>query len=198
MKSVQVLRLAIVLTLLASATLFAIGAAVERHHERTERHVEATPSQPSPQSESKAAHSEGSAAAGAERRGEHAGESKTPATPELGTQQETKAERHGEQHNERIFGVNPDALPLVVGAVLVSLLLAAAVWIRPSALAVLAGVVALGVGAAVFDIREAFHQADVSRTDVMVIAIIVAALHALTAACAGLLARMRPKRIASP
>jgi len=183
MKSVRVLRLTVVFALLASATLFAIGAAIERHHERTER---------------QAAHTDGSAAGGAERGGEHAGETQTLANGERGTHQETKPERQGEQHNERIFGVNPDAAPLVVGAVLVSLLLAVAVWIRPSALVVLAAVVALGVGAAVFDIREAVHQADVSRTDVMVIAIFVAALHVLAAGCAGLMAKTRPKRLASP
>jgi hypothetical protein len=196
MTSVRVLRLTVVFALLASATLFAIGAAVERHHERTERHAEPTASQPSAGSEGAAAQTEASGERRREAGGEHAGEAPA-ATREPGKHQETTAERQSEKQSERIFGVNPDAIPLVVGAVLVSLLLAAAVWIRPSVLVVLAAVVALGVGAAVFDIREAVHQADVSRTDVMVIAIFVAALHVLAAGCAGLLAKTPRKPLSS-
>ena len=179
----------IVAALVASAALFAVGAALEHHAERNEA---------APSSSAAGPAAEGSRT---ETPGEHAGEGAEGSSGEQGEapggaegsgHRETTAERRSETNSEQIFGVNPDALPLVVAAVAVSLLLAAGLWLRGELTVLLAPILLVGLGAAVFDVREAVHQADHSREGIMAIAILVALLHLVAAGCAGaILSRRR-------
>lgn len=100
--------------------------------------------------------------------------------------------------SERVFGINPESIGLVIAAVLVSLLLALALWRLPTArpLLLLVALIALVFG--IFDIREAIHQVSESRTNLTVVAAIVAALHlAATAVAFALARRARPGDVTS-
>jgi hypothetical protein len=95
----------------------------------------------------------------------------------------TETPQHSEA-SEKLLGVNPESTGLLVVAVVVSLLLAAAVWWRGASPLVL-GIVALAMAAfAALDIREVVHQADESRTGLMLLAALVALLHLAAAALA--------------
>ncbi|HEX8855385.1 MAG TPA: hypothetical protein VF752_07265, partial [Thermoleophilaceae bacterium] len=94
---------------------------------------------------------------------------------------------------ERVFGINTESTPLVVAAVAASVVLASAL-LASDALVILAGVIGFALVAAAFDVREAFHQADESRTNLIVIAAVVAALHLAIVASAATLARRRATR----
>jgi hypothetical protein len=83
----------------------------------------------------------------------------------------------GESHaSETLLGVNPEATPLVVSAVVVSLLLAAAIlafgWPIVAAIIVLAM-----LAFAALDIREVLHQVTESRPGLAALAALVALLH---------------------
>jgi hypothetical protein len=93
----------------------------------------------------------------------------------------TETPQHSEA-SEKLLGVNPESTGLLVVAVVVSLLLAAGVWWLGASPLVL-GVVALAMAAfAALDIREVVHQADESRTGLMLLAALVALLHLAAAA----------------
>jgi hypothetical protein len=103
---------------------------------------------------------------------------------------ETARERLGERHGEaKLLGINPEALSLLVIALVVSVLLAAAVWFRPL-VPVLIAIVGFGLLFAALDVREVLHQVDESRTSLIVIASALIGLHLLVAtlAAAALLA----------
>jgi hypothetical protein len=178
----------VVVALVASAALFALGAALEHHAEGTE----ASPPSSSASPPARGQHVEGSGktGSGAGETGEsREGGSEAPggASGEIG-HRETPSEQRSEESSERIVGVNPDAPPLVIAAVAVSVLLAAALWFRRAAPALLGVIFVVGLGAAVFDVREAAHQADHSRPGIMAIAIVVALLHLAASGCAAALA----------
>ena len=101
------------------------------------------------------------------------------------------AETAGEvAHSEgTVFGIGPDSPLLVIGAVLVSLALAAVVLRKAGGGAGLAAVAAVCIVFAAFDFREGAHQAEVERTGVLVIALVVGVGHLLAAGYAGLLSR---------
>jgi hypothetical protein len=70
---------------------------------------------------------------------------------------ETARERLDERHREaRLLGINPEALSLLVSALIVSVLLAAAVWFRPL-VPVLIAIVGFGLLFAALDVREVLH-----------------------------------------
>ena len=99
------LRAGLVLLLVGSAILFLVGSTIERNH----RHHETTA----------ATHAEGSG----EQSGGEAG-------TEGSTSGETKVEKaHGEA-GAKLLGVNTESLALSIVAVVLSLALAAAVWLR--------------------------------------------------------------------
>jgi hypothetical protein len=109
---------------------------------------------------------------------------------------ETARERLGERHREaKLLGINPEALSLLVIALIVSLLLAAVVWFRP-VVPVLIAIVGFGLLFAALDVREVLHQVDESRTSLIVIASALTGLHLLVAmfAAAALLAGRMSKR----
>lgn len=119
------------------------------------------------------------------------------ATVESGEHNEaTESAAHNEQNevaetDERILGINLEATPLVVLAVVISVALAAATWRHDHKLILL--VTALFAAAfAVLDVAEFSHQIRRSAVTVAVIAAIIAVLHA----AAALLAEQR--RTANP
>jgi lysylphosphatidylglycerol synthetase-like protein (DUF2156 family) len=179
----------VIVALVVSAALFALGAALEHHAESNEEQpVSGTASAPTEgqHAETPAEHA-GESAGGAEKSSENPGGSAS-SNGERSGHTETAAERRSEKSSEEIFGVNPDALPLVIAAVAVSLLLAGGLWWRGEVTMLLALIVLVGLGAAVFDVREAVHQADHSREGIMVVATLVALLHLAVAGCAAALA----------
>lgn len=90
-----------------------------------------------------------------------------------------------EQSGEEILGLNLESTPLVAAAVVGSLLLAGAVWIRPQRRPLLAVVALVMLAFAVLDILEVVHQLDESRAALAITAAIVAALHLAAAGTAG-------------
>lgn len=110
---------------------------------------------------------------------------------ESATAGETSGEAGGKAHAETLLGVNPEAISLVVAAVLLSLVLAAAVisvrwrWLLP-------GVALIMLAFAVLDIHEVTHQVHESRPGLAALASAVALLHLLAAASALLARRTTP------
>lgn len=90
------------------------------------------------------------------------------------------------EHNEspeRVLGINVESRDLVTTAVVVSLLLAALVWRRPTRpLLMLIAVAAAAF--AVLDAAEVAHQLHENRTRLALLAGLVAAVHAAAAALA--------------
>jgi hypothetical protein len=156
------LRAALVLLLVGSGLLFAIGSTIERHQHHTE--------QPA-------------ATAGNGESGESGGESGS----ESGTQHVEKS--HGEA-GVKIVGVNTESLALTIVAVVASLLLALAVWLRHWPRLILLLVAGSGLVFAAGDGRELVHQLDESNADIAVSAGILIGLHlAVTALAAALFLR---------
>jgi hypothetical protein len=87
------------------------------------------------------------------------------------------SESGGETHSEDLLGIDPESTALVVLAIFGSLLLAAAVWLRPEATPVLALVGLAMLFFAALDIREAVHQSDESNGGLMALALCIATLH---------------------
>jgi len=89
-----------------------------------------------------------------------------------------------EDDGEKLLVLDVESPAAVALAVVASLLVAAALWIRPIR-PVAIGAVALGAVFAVFDIAEAAHQLDESRTSYAVLAMVIAAAHSLAALASG-------------
>lgn len=88
---------------------------------------------------------------------------------------------HADASGEKLLGIDPESIPLLIVAIAVSLALAGAVWLRPDA-AKLMIVTALAMAAfAALDIREFVHQIDASRGGLAVLAGAVVLLHAAAA-----------------
>jgi hypothetical protein len=100
-------------------------------------------------------------------------------------------EPHGEA---TLFGTDPESTPLVVLAIVASLLLAAGCWFRPEWRWLLV-VTAFAMAAfAVLDLREVIHQLDESDTGLAFVAGAVATLHVAAAVTAVILARRSRER----
>ena len=97
------------------------------------------------------------------------------------------------KENRDILGINPESNGAVAAAVVLSLLLALAVWIWGTS-AILVGTIAFGLAFAAFDVREAFHQADESRGGLVALALLIAVLHVGVALLAGVALKNRPVR----
>ena len=166
-------RTAVALLAIASTVAFVAGVAIE-DSETGEGAEEAA---------------EAPAAAGgetaAEGEGQEEGESE-------GRAEESNEEREAAERSEDLFGVNPESTWTVAAAVLLSLLVAGAVW-RWGTPFTLVGAIAFGVVFAALDVREAVNQADESRGWLVGLALVVAALHAGVAlVAASVLARRVP------
>jgi hypothetical protein len=175
--SQRTLRRLLAVVLLASAALFAVGSHIERSKES---HAEA-PARPSEAQH--ASRSESHAGeTGAERRSESGDEAGKPAT---GGGAESRGERREETHREaKLFGIDPEAVGLVIAAVVASLLLGFVTWMRRIGV-VLVAIAGFGLIFAAFDVREVLHQVDESRTNLIVIASVLIGLHLLAAVLAG-------------
>jgi hypothetical protein len=152
--------------ILISASLFAVGAAIER----SKHHNESVAS-PSAGQTGGETHSEG----GGESAGHRAAESGSGSSTAGG-------ETHSES-SEKIFGINPESTGLVIAAVVAAVVLAVAVWFSAVPLVLLA-VIGFGIVFAVFDVREVVHQANESRAGLVVIASVLALIHLGVAALA--------------
>lgn len=121
----------------------------------------------------------------------------TVTTVESGEHNEaTERAEHNErteasETGERILGINLEATPLVVLAVLISVVLAAATW-RTDHKLILLVTALFAAGFALLDVAEFSHQIKESAATIAVIAAIIAVLHA----AAALLAEQR--RAATP
>ena len=93
-----------------------------------------------------------------------------------------------------MLGTDPESTPLVVLAIVASLLLAAGCWFRPEWRWLLV-VTAFAMAAfAVLDLREVIHQLDESDTGLASVAGVVATLHVAAAVTAVILARRSRQR----
>jgi hypothetical protein len=142
--------------LVAAAALFAIGVAAEGGH-----------------------HDEAGVATGSDehQKGNEAGEH-----DEAG-EAAVHSEEDGEESGERLLGINLESTPLVVGAVIASIVLAAATW-RTDRKWVLAVTALFATGFAALDVAEFSHQIRESAATIAIIAAVLAVLHALAAALA--------------
>jgi hypothetical protein len=197
--STKTIRILVTLLLVASAGLFAVGVAIERNSKHHATHavlgvdyVLAADQHAGESAAHRAAeqkHHPKSAAP--TKAGQAPNEGKTghrETGSESGHTGESAAQLASEKKGERVFGIDIESPALVIAAVAVSLILAAALWLTGSVLAPLA-LAGFALVAAIFDVREVFHQIDESRTNLTIIASIVAALHLAVVAGALVLAR---------
>lgn len=154
------LRVALVLLLVGSGLLFAIGSTIERHQHHNE-HPAAVKS-------------------GGESSGESGGETSS------GESTKHMEKSHGET-GATILGVNTESVALTVIAVIASLLLALAVWLGRWPRLVLPCVAGFGLVFAAGDGRELVHQLDESNAGLAAIAAILIGLHLAVAVLAALL-----------
>jgi Flp pilus assembly protein TadB len=181
----RILRSSLAVLLVVSAAAFAIGVTLERSDGgESDQYESITPTVVTgEQAETSEQHTE-----------DESGESGEPSAS--GESAEQRAAETGattdahDESSENLFGINPEAIWLVVLAVAISVLLALAVW-ETTSIVVLVAVVAFGIVFAAFDVREAFHQADESNSGLVVVAVIVAILHLGVAALAGYLIMRR-------
>jgi hypothetical protein len=201
----RTLRALLSALLVMSAALFAVGVAIERHDTSHENHGAAHAAAPgtvlvADADQGRGEHPLGGRTSSSGGHAERHASNQSAAAPARETGAERRSETHGaarrespaqlarERGSERVFGIDTESSSLVASAVAVSLVLAIALWLRAGVLVPL-GIVGFAVAAAVFDVREVFHQIDESRTNLAVIAALVALLHTAAAACAVALAR---------
>jgi hypothetical protein len=166
------LRAALVLLLVGSGVLFAIGSTIERHQLHATRHPAATESGTS---------------------GESGGKSGS-------TESAKHVETSHAEAGAKILGVNTESLALTIVAVVASLVLALVVWLGRWPRLTLLCVAGFGLVFAAGDVRELVHQLNESHTGVAAIAAILIGLHlAVTALAVALFPRAgRPSGLAAP
>jgi hypothetical protein len=160
------LRAALVLLLVGSGLLFAVGSTIERHQHHAEHPATA---------------SSGSGESG--QSGESRGESNSG-------EKTTHVEKtHGES-GVKILGVDTESLALTFVAAVASVLLGLAVWLRRWQRLTLLCVAGFGLVFAAGDGRELVHQLDESHAGLASIAAVLIGLHlAVTALAAALYPR---------
>jgi hypothetical protein len=159
------LRKVLVGLIVLSTIAFTVGAILERSSADT--HALQTGAEEAGHQEGEVAHTE---------EGEGAGEPVADSAVSEGT-----------EGDETLFGIDPESTPLVVLAVVLSLLLAAGCWWRPGWRWLLILTAVAMVVFAVLDVREVVHQLDESNTGLGLTALLVAVLHAAAAVTAGVL-----------
>jgi hypothetical protein len=168
----MLLRKLLVSLIILSTVAFAVGAIVERS------------------SGERAAEGSGTVAP-AHGEGGEAVEGVEEGGGEVAPVSEGSEEPNGE---ETLFGTDPESTPLVVLAIVGSLLLATGCWFRPEWRWLLV-VTAFAMAAfAVLDLREVIHQLDESDTGLAIVAGAVATLHVAAAVTAIVLARRSRER----
>ncbi len=152
------LRAALVLLLIGSGLLFAIGSTIERHQHHAE-----LPGATS-----------------------HSGESEPGGEKGTGESPTHSEQSHGES-GAKLLGVNTESLALTILAVAASLLLAVAVWLGRWPRMTMLVVAAFGLVFAAGDARELVHQLNESNVGLATIAAILIALHLSVTALAAAL-----------
>jgi hypothetical protein len=199
----------LVALIVLATVAFAVGAAIEKsqHHvegsaaaalrgadlirvesEKTDSHQNAAPER----------HRAEPSTSGAESPTSHSGEGggeSASAHPNESRGSESATEHAGETHSERLRGLDPEATGLVVVAVVVSLILALAVWHRPDHTLLLLLVAVAMLAFAALDIREAIHQGEESNGSLLLLASLVAALHLSAGALALYLSRLSSRHL---
>jgi hypothetical protein len=169
------LRKVLVSLIVLSTVAFAVGAIAE--------HSSGEPTAEGSGTEAPAHGSSGEAVEGSAESGEVGGE--------VAPVSEGSEEPNDE---ETLFGTDPESTPLVVLAIVASLLLAAGCWFRPEWRWLLV-VTAFAMAAfAVLDLREVIHQLDESDAGLASVAGAVATLHVAAAVTAVILARRSRER----
>jgi hypothetical protein len=170
------LRAALVLLLVGSGLLFAVGSTIERNQHHSEHRSTAGELSGGSGATSEAAGESG---------GEGSGETRPPGTTE------TAPETHGEAGAE-ILGVNTESVALEVVAIAASLVLALVVWLGRWPRLALLCVAGFGLVFAAGDGRELVHQLDESNAGLAAIAAVLIVLHlAITALAVALHPRGR-------
>jgi len=115
----------------------------------------------------------------------------TSPVPAIGAKSPNARTSSSEEPNgeETVAGVDPESTPLVVFAIVTSLLLAAGCWFRPDWRWLLVATAFAMAAFAVLDLRELIHQLDESNTGLAVQAGAVAILHGAAAVTAVILRR---------
>jgi hypothetical protein len=163
------LRIGLVALLVISALAFPLAIAAERAAVAGEQRVEAPTASGGEADESR---SENGEAGHPEAHGENA-----PGAGVTGESRGESAAIHAEAGGEEtLFGIDPEADMTVVAAVILSLLLAIAIWARPSA-ALLGAVVVFALLFSALDVREVQHQAAESRGGLLAAALFITLLH---------------------
>ncbi len=183
-------RIAALLLLLATA-VFAIGIVSERA-----AGGEASESHPTDQAATTSEVGAGETAAG-RGDGHDEGAEASEANPESAQHEEASAgaARPGADLNaaaqprgassETMLGLNPESNGMVAAAIVISSLLAAALWFRETP-AMLGVVVIVALLFALLDLREIPHQLAEARGWLVAVALLAAALHFTVAVVAGL------------
>jgi hypothetical protein len=172
----NLLRGGLVALLIGSAILFLIGSTIERNH----RHHDSPAATSTEVSGGETAKSGESG-----ETGETGGESSKPI--------ETHAEASHGEAGAKILGINPESLALSIVAVVLSVLLAFAVWLGRWSRLVLLAVIGFGLVFAAGDARELVHQLDESNNGLATVAAILIVLHLGVAALAAALLWSRPR-----
>ena len=101
------------------------------------------------------------------------------------------------ESSERVLGVDPESIPAVIAMVGLSVLVAIAAWWRP-ARPVLIITVLCCTGAMLLDFVEVSRQINLNHAGIAVVAGLVALLHAIAGAAAGLAAASLHRAKPSP
>jgi hypothetical protein len=169
------LRAALVLLLVGSGSLFAIGSTIERNQHAIDQPATA------------AASGESGHATEAGGESEQSGRSEGESSSAEST---THVEKSHSESGANILGVDTESLALTVVAVVASLLLGIAVWLRRWQRLTLLCAAGFGLVFAAGDGRELVHQLDESSAGLAAIAGVLIGLHlALTALAAALYPR---------
>jgi hypothetical protein len=157
------LRAALVLLLVGSGVLFAVGSTIERHQHHSEPASTTTAGSPGETGTSSESGGEGAAS----ETGGKSGSAESAA----------RAEKSHAETGATILGVNTESLALSVTAIVASFLLALLVWLGRWPRLVLLAVAAFGLVFAAGDARGLVHQLDESNGGLAAIAAILIGLH---------------------
>jgi hypothetical protein len=164
------LRVVLIALLVVATAAFVVGVSIERS--QGEAHAEpATTVEGEAGEPGEAGHEEGAE------------------NSEAGRAEESPGAHADEEGAEKFLGIDYEAVPFIVLAAAFSLALAAAVWLLPRSVPVLALVVVAMVAFTALDVREVVHQLDEDNGGLALLAGVVAALHLGVAAVALALAR---------
>jgi hypothetical protein len=113
-----------------------------------------------------------------------AGQEESEAEDERAHDEATETSGAHDEDDEDLLGIDVESPAMIALAVVLSLVLAGALWTRPARLVAVGGA-AFAVTFGVLDVAEVAHQLDESRAGFAVLAITVAIGHAAAALAAG-------------